>query len=104
MAAGDAVAKLAEFGFVHVRADALSQRIAGNTLRSVDSFSFYAKDRTVALKELELGGGLSALAIRAVYYELVALGVVEKRDGEDQFGVWSAGEFFSFGAAPGEAD
>ena len=35
---------------------------------------------------------------------LVALGVVEKRDGEDQFGVWSAGEFFRFGAAPGEAD
>ena len=53
---------------------------------------------------LSLGGGLSARAIRAGYYELVALGVVEKRDGEDQFGVWSAGEFFSFGAAPGEAD
>ena len=51
-----------------------------------------------------LGEGLSALVARAVYYELVALGVAEQRDGENQFGVWSAGAFFSFGAAPAEAN
>ena len=53
---------------------------------------------------LALGGGLTALAIRSVYYELVALGVTEQRNGEAQFGVWSAGEFFSFGAPPADAD
>jgi hypothetical protein len=52
---------------------------------------------------LSLGDGLSALAIRSVYYELVALGVTEERDGEEQFGVWSAGDFFGFGAAPADA-
>ncbi|MDP6474484.1 MAG: DUF1285 domain-containing protein [Alphaproteobacteria bacterium] len=53
---------------------------------------------------LSLGGGLYALAARAVYYQLVELGVTQIRDGESQFGVWSAGSFFSFGAAPADAN
>ena len=52
---------------------------------------------------LALGGGLTALVIRAVYYELVALGVTEREEGEDRFGVWSAGSFFSFGPAPADS-
>ena len=55
---------------------------------------------------LNLGGGLTALVSRAVYYELVELGVEEERDGETKFGVWSGGEFFVFGSmapAPGGA-
>ena len=45
---------------------------------------------------LNLGDGLTALVSRAVYYQLVDLGVEEERDGESQFGVWSGGEFFVF--------
>ena len=55
---------------------------------------------------LSLGGGLTALVVRAVYYELVELGVEEKRHGKTQFGVWSGAEFFVFddtAAAPGDA-
>ena len=47
---------------------------------------------------LTLGGGLDALVLRSVYYELVALGVSERDGGEEHFGVWSAGSFFSFGS------
>ena len=47
---------------------------------------------------LNLGGGLSALVSRAVYYQLVELGVEEERDGETKFGVWSGGAFFVFGS------
>ncbi len=46
---------------------------------------------------LNLGGGLTALVSRAVYYQLVDLGVEEERAGETQFGVWSGGDFFVFG-------
>ncbi|MBT3926192.1 MAG: DUF1285 domain-containing protein [Rhodospirillaceae bacterium] len=55
---------------------------------------------------LNLGGGLTALVSRAVYYELIELGVEEERGGETKFGVWSGGEFFVFGnmaPAPGGA-
>ena len=45
---------------------------------------------------LNLGGGLAALVSRAVYYDLVDLGVEQERDGEMQFGVWSGGMFFAF--------
>ncbi len=51
---------------------------------------------------LGLGGGLEALVARAVYYELVALGVTENEADQDRFGLWSAGSFFSFGPAPAE--
>ena len=45
--------------------------------------------------------GLDALIARAVFYDLVELAVVEERDGETQFGVWSSGVFFPLGD-PGE--
>jgi hypothetical protein len=39
--------------------------------------------------------GLDALIARAVYYDLVALGVEREADGASQFGVWSGGVFFA---------
>lgn len=42
-------------------------------------------------------GRLEALINRAVFYDLVELGVEEERDGETCLGIWSGGEFFSFG-------
>ncbi len=39
--------------------------------------------------------------MRAVYYDLVELGVDETCDGVEAFGVWSAGAFFALGD-PGE--
>lgn len=44
-------------------------------------------------------GRLEALINRAVYYELVELGTVEKSRGEPMFGVWSSGQFFAFAPA-----
>jgi hypothetical protein len=41
--------------------------------------------------------GLEARLSRAVYYELVELGVEERRDGAPEYGVWSAGLFFPLG-------
>ena len=71
---------------------------------SAHPLTFRARPNGDPAPYLSLGGGLSALVIRAVYYELVAHGVTERRDGEDQFGVWSAGNFFVFAAALAEAD
>lgn len=42
-------------------------------------------------------GRLEALIARPVFYELVELGVEEEIDGEELFGVWSKGCFFSLG-------
>ncbi len=42
---------------------------------------------------------LEALVNRALFYDLVALGVVEKRDGDDWFGVWSSGVFWPMALA-----
>lgn len=39
---------------------------------------------------------LEALINRAVFYDLVELGVTETHDGEDWFGVWSSGTFYPF--------
>jgi len=44
-------------------------------------------------------GRLEALLARAVFYDLVALGCTEMREGEEMFGVWSAGEFFAMAPA-----
>jgi hypothetical protein len=41
--------------------------------------------------------GLEALVVRSVYYDLVALGETHRLDGEDRYGVWSAGTFFPLG-------
>lgn len=43
-----------------------------------------------------LDGGIEAKIARAVYYELVSLGV-EKNHGGDLLGVWSSGVFFPLG-------
>ncbi len=40
---------------------------------------------------------LEALITRSVFYELVALGVEERRDGAHLYGVWSEGCFFPLG-------
>ena len=42
--------------------------------------------------------GLDALIVRAVYYQLVELGVEEPTRGEGVFGVWSRGSFFPLGS------
>jgi len=44
-----------------------------------------------------LGGGLEARLSRSVYYDLVALGVEEKVQGDQLFGIWSDGVFHAFG-------
>ena len=56
---------------------------------------FEIEEGTGGLKPYVLvRGGLEALVNRAVFYDLVALGVEEERDGERYFGVWSKGTFF----------
>ena len=46
---------------------------------------------------------LEALIGRAVYYQLVDLGVEEAIGGHHVYGVWSKGEFFSLGRLEGES-
>jgi hypothetical protein len=41
--------------------------------------------------------GLEARLSRSVYYELVALGWEEDREGETVYGLWSSGSFFPLG-------
>ena len=41
--------------------------------------------------------GIQARLLRSVYYEVVALGLEEKIDGEPFYGVWSDGSFFVMG-------
>jgi hypothetical protein len=42
-------------------------------------------------------GGLDALILRPVFYELVELGTSERVDDAESFGVWSGGRFFTLG-------
>jgi hypothetical protein len=49
-----------------------------------------------------LDGGVEAKITRAVYYELVALGV-EKNQGSGLLGVWSSGVFFALGQVGAKA-
>ncbi len=42
---------------------------------------------------------LEALVNRALFYDLVALGVVESHNGDDWFGVWSSGVFWPMALA-----
>lgn len=44
-------------------------------------------------------GNLEALLNRAIFYDLVEIGVVEAHEGEDWFGVWSAGVFWPMALA-----
>jgi uncharacterized protein len=54
-------------------------------------------DSRGAVPYLFVRKGLEARLSRAVYYELVELGVEERRDGAPEYGVWSAGLFFPLG-------
>jgi uncharacterized protein len=42
---------------------------------------------------------LEALVNRAIFYDLVAAGTVERVDGEKWFGVWSSGRFWPMARA-----
>lgn len=44
-----------------------------------------------------VGDGLEARINRAVYYQLVELGIAKDIDGQSVFGVWSSGAFFVLG-------
>jgi len=46
---------------------------------------------------VEVRHGLEALIVRAVYYDLVERGESRVVDGEEIYGVWSAGTFFRLG-------
>ena len=46
---------------------------------------------------IQVRDGLRGLIARNVYYQLVELGVERQGDDGREFGVWSAGEFFSLG-------
>jgi hypothetical protein len=48
---------------------------------------------------IRVRGRLEALIARPVFYELVELGVGERRNGAEVFGVWSGGQFFPLGRA-----
>lgn len=49
---------------------------------------------------LRVRGRLDALIARPVFYELVELGVSERLDGAEVFGVWSDRHFFPLGKLP----
>ncbi len=46
---------------------------------------------------VHIRNGLEARIVRAVYYDLVTLGERRQMEGDETFGVWSDGCFFSFG-------
>lgn len=48
---------------------------------------------------IHVRGGLEARIARSVFYDLVALCETREIDGEERFGVWSGGVFFSFGTS-----
>jgi hypothetical protein len=61
---------------------------------------FETEDGTDGLKPYVLvRARLEALVNRALFYDLVALGVVEPHKGQDWFGVWSSGTFWPMALA-----
>lgn len=52
---------------------------------------------------VRLRPGIDARLTRSVFYELVALGVEENRNGAHMLGVWSSGLLFSLGSTEAEA-
>lgn len=46
---------------------------------------------------IEVRNGLEALIVRAVYYDLVERGETRVLNGEESYGIWSAGTFFVLG-------
>ncbi len=58
-------------------------------------FRFAQTDEAGMIKPyVRIRGRLDALMNRAIFYDLIELGAVENRNGEDWFGVWSGGEFW----------
>jgi uncharacterized protein len=61
---------------------------------------FETEEGTDGLKPYILvRGRLEALVNRAIFYDLVAAGTVERVDAEDWFGVWSSGHFWPMARA-----
>ena len=58
--AREGVSALADRGFFRPSESDLAKIISGNTLKVVNSFSFYVDDTTIKLKEIALGGGLES--------------------------------------------
>ncbi len=50
---------------------------------------------------IHVRGGLEARILRPVYYRLVELGEFRQVDGEESFGLWSGGRFFTLGSIVG---
>jgi hypothetical protein len=46
---------------------------------------------------IEVRNGLDALIVRSVYYDLVERGETRVLNGEESYGIWSAGTFFPLG-------
>ena len=64
------------------------------------SLRFETEQGTDGLKPYVLvRARLEALVNRALFYDLVALGVVEPHEGDDWFGVWSSGRFWPMALA-----
>lgn len=58
--ARDGIRKIADRGFVRLRGEVLKKRIAGNTLKMVNSFSYYGGNQQIHIRETSLGGGLKS--------------------------------------------
>lgn len=50
---------------------------------------------------IHVRNGLEARILRPVYYQLVELGEFRDLDGEESFGIWSGGRFFTLGSTDG---
>lgn len=50
---------------------------------------------------IHVRNGLDARILRPVYYQLVELGEFRALDGEESFGIWSGGRFFTLGSTDG---
>ena len=58
--ARDGIRKMSERGFVRLRGEDLKKRMTGNTLKMVNSFSYYGGDQRIRIREMSLGGGLQS--------------------------------------------
>ena len=58
--ARDGIGEMEKRGFVRLKEPELRRLISGNTLKFMNSYSYYAKDSKVRLKEMLLGGGLES--------------------------------------------
>lgn len=70
----------------------------GHTLEFRESSKPYTENGARA-PYIHVRRGLEARIARSVFYDLVAICETREIEGEEQFGVWSGGEFFIFGSA-----